>query len=63
MYISAKHGDGVELLKQAIFDLLGYQCPHEGQFMARARHVEALELALKDLLMVRESCARVPVNY
>ncbi len=49
VYISAKHGDGVALLKQAIFDLLGYQCPHEGQFMARARHVEALELALKDL--------------
>jgi tRNA modification GTPase len=44
VYLSLKTGDGVPLLKQAIKDTVGYQ-PLEGQFLARRRHLEALDRA------------------
>ena len=43
--MSAKTGDGVELLKNHLKDCMGYQSVGEGSFMARARHIEALEQA------------------
>jgi tRNA modification GTPase len=42
IYLSAKTGDGVELLKQHLLNIAGYQQNAEGVFMARARHLEAL---------------------
>lgn len=48
IYLSAKSGEGLQLLKDKIKELVGYQ-PTEGQFLARRRHLEALDRA-KELL-------------
>ena len=42
IYISAKTGVGVDLLKAQLLKLAGYQNNSEGVFMARARHLQAL---------------------
>jgi tRNA modification GTPase len=42
IYLSAKTGEGLFLLKQHLLFLVGYQQNSEGVFMARARHIEAL---------------------
>ena len=44
IYLSAKTGAGVELLKQHLLNIAGYQQNAEGVFMARARHLEAMTL-------------------
>lgn len=48
VYLSAKSGQGLDLLKNKIKELVGYQ-PAEGCFLARRRHLEALDRA-KSLL-------------
>jgi tRNA modification GTPase len=42
IYLSAKTGAGVDLLKSQLLILAGYENNSEGIFMARARHLEAL---------------------
>ena len=42
IYLSAKTGDGLALLKNHLLALAGYQSNSEGIFMARARHLQAL---------------------
>ena len=49
VYLSAKSGEGLSLLKDKIKDVVGYQ-PAEGQFLARRRHIQALETAQSLLL-------------
>lgn len=44
LYISAKSGDGIGLLKERIKNVVGYQST-EGQFLARRRHIQALDEA------------------
>jgi len=41
--ISAKHNQGLDLLKQQMKNIIGYQDQQEGRFMARRRHLKALE--------------------
>jgi len=48
--ISAKTGLGVEQLKQHLKDIMGYQGNTEGGFMARRRHLEAIDNAEAHLL-------------
>ena len=43
IYLSAKTGEGIDLLKQHLLQIAGYQQNAEGVFMARARHLNALE--------------------
>ncbi len=43
IFLSAKTGDGLTLLKNHLLSLVGYQQNSEGVFMARARHLDALE--------------------
>jgi tRNA modification GTPase len=45
IYISAKSGDGMDLLKEKIKEVVGFQ-PTEGQFLARRRHLQALDTAV-----------------
>ncbi|WP_445946424.1 tRNA uridine-5-carboxymethylaminomethyl(34) synthesis GTPase MnmE [Shewanella sp.] len=52
--ISAKTGLGVEELKQHLKSLMGYQSNLEGGFIARRRHLEALELAASHLHLGKE---------
>ena len=48
--ISAKTGLGVDDLKQHLKDIMGYQGNTEGGFMARRRHLEAIDRAEQHLL-------------
>ena len=50
VWLSAKTGDGVELLIDAITDAVGFNYREEGGFMARERHVTALRAALAHLV-------------
>ena len=43
IFLSAKTGSGVDLLRQHLLNIAGYQQNAEGVFMARARHLEALK--------------------
>lgn len=49
LYISAKSGEGIDELKTRIKQVVGYQ-PSEGQFLARRRHLQALDEALELLI-------------
>ena len=42
LVISAKHGDGLEALRQRLLELAGWQHAGDGVFMARERHLQAL---------------------
>lgn len=53
IYISAKSGAGIVMLKEKIKTIANYQNT-EGQFLARKRHLIALEKANKFLLAVAE---------
>lgn len=50
VYLSAKSGEGIQFLKDMIKEAVGYQAA-EGQFLARRRHIQALDKA-KELLIV-----------
>lgn len=52
--ISAKTGLGIEALKQHLKSLMGYQSNLEGGFIARRRHLEALDLASSHLMLGKE---------
>jgi tRNA modification GTPase len=41
--VSAKTGEGLDLVRQAILEALGWQPAGEAQFVARERHLQALE--------------------
>ncbi len=45
IYLSAKTGAGIDLLRQELLRLAGWQTAGEGVFMARARHLSALAVA------------------
>ena len=47
--LSAKTGAGLDLLKQALLDAVGWQGESEGLFLARSRHIHALETAQREL--------------
>ncbi|HEY5716592.1 MAG TPA: tRNA uridine-5-carboxymethylaminomethyl(34) synthesis GTPase MnmE [Psychromonas sp.] len=48
--ISAKTGLGINLLKEHLKDIMGYQGNTSGGFMARRRHLEAIDNAQRHLL-------------
>jgi tRNA modification GTPase len=49
IYLSAKDGQGLDILKAHLLALIGFQPNSEGSFMARARHLEALQKVNKHL--------------
>lgn len=49
IYLSAKTGDGITLLKQHLKECMGYQQKTEGQFIARRRHLDAINQAQEHL--------------
>ena len=44
--LSAKNGDGIDLLRQALSQAAGYKPDGEGVFLARKRHILAIKLTL-----------------
>ena len=49
IWLSAKHGDGLDLLREHLKQVMGYGGEAEGSFTARQRHIEALKLAQRAL--------------
>jgi tRNA modification GTPase len=59
VWLSAKTGAGVELLRDKLLEAAGWQTAGEGVFMARARHLDALDRAAGHLGGARESAAQL----
>jgi tRNA modification GTPase len=59
VWLSAKTGAGMDLLKSAILDVAGAQEDMEGTFLARERHLQALALANEHLAAAAEHLASV----
>jgi tRNA modification GTPase len=57
IYLSAKTGEGIELLQQHLLQIAGFEQNAEGVFMARARHLAALKQVDEHLLQ-----AQIKVN-
>lgn len=57
IYMSAKSGEGLSLLKDCIKENVGYQ-PTEGQFLARRRHILALDTAKAFLLAGQDQLSK-----
>ncbi|PCJ85036.1 MAG: tRNA uridine-5-carboxymethylaminomethyl(34) synthesis GTPase MnmE [Thiotrichaceae bacterium] len=55
IYLSAKTGDGIDILKQHLKQCMGYQQKNEGQFIARRRHLDAINIAEKHLDVAHEN--------
>ena len=49
IYLSAKTGEGLDQLRQQLKQLVGYESDAEGVFIARRRHLDALERARKNI--------------
>ncbi|MDH5388662.1 MAG: tRNA uridine-5-carboxymethylaminomethyl(34) synthesis GTPase MnmE [Gammaproteobacteria bacterium] len=49
IFVSAKSGEGIDLLKQHLKKCMGYENRVEGKYMARRRHMEAIEEAEQHL--------------
>jgi tRNA modification GTPase len=49
VFLSAKTGLGIPLLQKTLLEMIGYQPGGEGVFMARARHLQALQAVSEHL--------------
>ena len=54
VYLSAKSGDGIALLKRHLKHCMGYERHSEGQFIARRRHITALQNASQHLSLAEK---------
>ncbi|CAN5877711.1 tRNA uridine-5-carboxymethylaminomethyl(34) synthesis GTPase MnmE [soil metagenome] len=52
--LSAKTGAGIEALRDKLLDVAGWQAVPEGTYLARARHVQALERVSGHLAIAKE---------
>lgn len=59
IWLSARTGAGVDLLRNKLLEAAGWQAAGEGAFMARARHLDALGRAADHLDAARESAAQL----
>jgi tRNA modification GTPase len=59
IWLSAKTGMGVDLLRGKLLEAAGWQAAGEGAFMARARHLDALARGAHHLAAARESAAQL----
>jgi len=57
--VSAKTGEGLDLLKQAIWDCAGWHPSGEGLYTARARHITALQSARGHLTQAAAQTGRL----
>ena len=59
VWLSAKTGAGVDLLRDKLLEAAGWQAAGEGAFMARARHLDALGRAAGHLSAARAAAAQL----
>ncbi|MCX4187994.1 tRNA uridine-5-carboxymethylaminomethyl(34) synthesis GTPase MnmE [Methylophaga sp. OBS4] len=57
LYLSAKTGDGIDLLQQHLFKAVDFHPEEEGVFIARRRHLDALSRARKAIVSGYECLA------
>ena len=60
MWLSAKTGAGLDLLREAMLAAAGAQDDMEGTFLARERHLRALDAAARHLGVAAQHLATVP---
>lgn len=58
IFLSAKTGVGIDLLRAHLLKLAGWQATGEGVFMARTRHLEALNLVRDHLSQAKQKLAQ-----
>ncbi|OZA22082.1 MAG: tRNA uridine-5-carboxymethylaminomethyl(34) synthesis GTPase MnmE [Hydrogenophilales bacterium 17-64-11] len=59
IWLSAKTGAGIELLRGKLLEAAGWQSAGEGAFMARARHLDALARAAAHLAAARRAATQL----
>ncbi|OYY57443.1 MAG: tRNA uridine-5-carboxymethylaminomethyl(34) synthesis GTPase MnmE, partial [Hydrogenophilales bacterium 28-61-11] len=59
IWLSAKTGAGVELLREKLLAAAGWQAAGEGAFMARARHLDALQRAAAHVTAARGAVSQL----
>lgn len=59
IWLSAKTGAGMELLRGELLEAAGWQAAGEGAFMARARHLDALSRAAAHLAAARATATQL----
>ena len=60
VWLSAKSGAGLDLLREAMLAVAGAQDDMEGAFLARARHLRAIEAAAEHLAAAERQLATKP---
>ncbi|WP_216162147.1 tRNA uridine-5-carboxymethylaminomethyl(34) synthesis GTPase MnmE [Polynucleobacter sp. MWH-Creno-3A4] len=55
--ISAKTGEGIEVLKQKVLEIVGWNGPQEGAIVARRRHLDCLERASEHIAQSEQFAA------
>ncbi len=58
VHLSAKTGAGIDLLRAALLELAGWQGAGESQFIARERHLQALQAAAAHLATAQANAER-----
>ncbi len=59
VWLSAKTGAGIDLLRDKLLESAGWQASGEGAFMARARHLDALERGAAHLAAARATASQL----
>jgi tRNA modification GTPase len=59
IWLSARTGAGVDLLRDRLLAIAGWQAAGEGAFMARTRHLDALARAAEHITAAREAAAQL----
>ena len=59
VWLSAKTGAGLDLLQHTLLQLAGWQAAGEGAFMARTRHLQALQRAATHVVQARDAAAQL----
>ena len=58
LYLSARTGEGIEAFRRKLLDIAGFQPGAEGVFIARERHLQALQQAMRHLDEARAHIAQ-----
>lgn len=56
--LSAKTGEGIELLRAHLQKIVGYQPSESGSFVARARHLKSLEAAKESIVSAADNLSK-----
>jgi tRNA modification GTPase len=57
--LSAKTGEGIDLLRRELLRIAGWRCEGEEVFMARERHLEALSIAAQHVVAAQSNDERI----